>query len=470
MNRLLTFIVVMAGSLTFMACEQENNNIELPQNDLVKIDIVAETPETRTYINEAQNRVEWSENDAIMVFENNKGKSSTATSISNGKATFSVSFAKSSNAPFYYNAIYPAASYIDDGSDITELMMCLNEKQNATATSFDAAADLLIAKQQQSDTQAESLMMQFKRIVALAKINIEGLPANCKINSAVFTANDKTLAGNCIVNLSEGEVIQYSQATKQHSIVVNYANAITGNDPIFFTCYPTMLEAGDSFNLTVKTDKGNYSKDVTISASKSIRFEEGNLSVFTVNMAGISPEEEVSYKPCTLYDEDGVKGVIYAVTTDNKGDTYVYLMSMDEEDLQWSTEYEWCNCLSNRGDYNSSDPFNLYGMDINNYPAFKWCKEHGEGWFLPSSAEMNMMWEAITDGELDFKAAKVAEYNKLLTDNGGEPFCETYYWSSNESSEDMIEVIAFMDKSYVCLEPYKDRTYTARAGYRFKVN
>ena len=120
MNRLLTFIVVMAGSLTFMACEQENNNIELPQNDLVKIDIVAETPETRTYINEAQNRVEWSENDAIMVFENNKGKSSTATSISNGKATFSVSFAKSSNAPFYYNAIYPAASYIDDGSDITE--------------------------------------------------------------------------------------------------------------------------------------------------------------------------------------------------------------------------------------------------------------------------------------------------------------------------------------------------------------
>ena len=182
MNRLLTFIVVMAGSLTFMACEQENNNIELPQNELVKIDIVAETPETRTYINEAQNRVEWSENDAIMVFENNKGKSSTATSISNRKATFSVSFAKNSNAPFYYNAIYPATSCIDD-RDITELMMCLNEKQNATATSFDAAADLLIAKQQQSDTQAKSLMMQFKRIVALAKINIEGLPANCKINS-----------------------------------------------------------------------------------------------------------------------------------------------------------------------------------------------------------------------------------------------------------------------------------------------
>ena len=79
------------------------------------------------------------------------------------------------------------------------------------------------------------------------------------------------------------------------------------------------------------------------------------------------------------------------------------------------------------------------------------------------------MWEAITGGERDFDAESVAEWNKIITDNGGEPFCETYYWSSNETSKDLVEVIAFMDDSVVCLNPTKDSVYTARAVYRFKV-
>ena len=171
----------------------------------------------------------------------------------------------------------------------------------------------------------------------------------------------------------------------------------------------------------------------------------------------------------TIYEVNGVQGVIYAIKTDNKGLTWCYLFSMDEEDLQWSTKYEWCNCISDKGTWNTYDPFNYYGMDINNYPAFKWCMEHGDDWFLPSSKELNWMWEAITEGARDFNAPSVAKYNKLLTDNGGEPFCETYYWSSNETSEDLVEVIAFMDDSVVCLDPAKDNVYTARAVYRFQV-
>ena len=171
----------------------------------------------------------------------------------------------------------------------------------------------------------------------------------------------------------------------------------------------------------------------------------------------------------TIYEVNGVQGVIYAIKTDNKGLTWCYLFSMDEEDLQWSTKYEWCNCISDKGTWNTYDPFNYYGMDINNYPAFKWCMEHGDDWFLPSSKELNWMWEAITEGARDFNAPSVAKYNKLLTDNGGEPFVETYYWSSNETSEDLVEVIAFMDDSVVCLDPAKDNVYTARAVYRFQV-
>lgn len=175
------------------------------------------------------------------------------------------------------------------------------------------------------------------------------------------------------------------------------------------------------------------------------------------------------YELGTILDINGTKGVIYAIKTDNKGLTWCYLFSLDEEDLQWSTKYEWCNCISDKGAWNTYDPFTYYGMDINNYPAFKWCMDHGDDWFLPSSKELNWMWEAITEGARDFDAPAVAKWNKIITDNGGEPFVETYYWSSNETSDDLIEVIAFMDDSVVCLDPTKDSVYTARAAYRFQV-
>lgn len=175
------------------------------------------------------------------------------------------------------------------------------------------------------------------------------------------------------------------------------------------------------------------------------------------------------YELGTILEFSGSKGVLYAIKTDKNGITWGYLFSLDEEDLQWSTKYEWCNCINDKGAWNTDDPFTYYGMNLDDYPAFKWCKAHGADWFLPSSKELMWMWEAITNGERDFDAPSVAEWNKIISDNGGEPFCETYYWSSNETSEDMVEVIAFMDDSVVCLDPTKDSIYTARAAYRFKI-
>ena len=80
------------------------------------------------------------------------------------------------------------------------------------------------------------------------------------------------------------------------------------------------------------------------------------------------------------------------------------------------------------------------------------------------------MWDAVSGGTHDFDSETMAYYNKLLIDNGGEPFQETYYWSSNETSEDMIELIAFMANSVVCLEPYKTSSYNVRAAYRRQIN
>ena len=193
-----------------------------------------------------------------------------------------------------------------------------------------------------------------------------------------------------------------------------------------------------------------------------------NVRSNTVSVDAYDPNMTTDYEIGQIYDLNGSKGVCYAIKNDNQNRTWAYFFSMDEEYLQWSTEIVWCNCASGRGDWNTEDMLRN-GTSPDKYPAAQWCVAHGEGWFMPSSTELQWMWDAVSGGTHNFDSDTMKAYNKLLTDNGGEPFQETYYWSSNETSDDMIELIAFISNSVVCLEPYKTSKYNVRATYRIQL-
>lgn len=194
-----------------------------------------------------------------------------------------------------------------------------------------------------------------------------------------------------------------------------------------------------------------------------------NVRSNTVSVDAYDPNIASAYEIGQIYDINGAKGVAYAIKTDNQNRTWAYFFSMDEADLQWSTENVWCNCVASRGDWNTEDMLRN-GTSPDMYPAAQWCIAHGDGWFMPSSQELQWMWDAISEGTHNFDNASVAAYNKLLTDNGGMPFVETYYWSSNETADDLVELIAFMNDSVVCLNPQKTYTYTVRAATRIQLN
>ena len=284
--------------------------------------------------------------------------------------------------------------------------------------------------------------------------NYEGVKSNevKVVATAVETPVQKTLKIQSDVNRIKAD------GSEKVTFTVFYGeDDVTADAEIYCSNHEGVTVEGNTFS---STTVGSY--------SFRARYD-GQTTGTAVNIDVYDPELVGKYEIGAIHEVNGVKGVIFAIKSDNNGDTYCYLFSMDEEDLQWSTKYEFCNCMSQRGDYNTNDPFDYFGMNIDDYPAFKWCKAHGEGWFLPSSTELHWMWEMLTNGERDFKASSVAKYNEFIVENGGEPFCETYYWSSNETSDDLVEVVAFMNDSVVCLDPKKDNVYTARAAYRFKV-
>ena len=223
----------------------------------------------------------------------------------------------------------------------------------------------------------------------------------------------------------------------------------------------------------IRTTAGDVIEDgafaTTTPGSYNIYALYDNVRSNTISVDAYDPNIASAYEIGQIYDINGAKGVAYAIKTDNQNRTWAYFFSMDEADLQWSTENVWCNCVASRGDWNTEDMLRN-GTSPDMYPAAQWCIAHGDGWFMPSSQELQWMWDAISEGTHNFDNASVAAYNKLLTDNGGMPFVETYYWSSNETADDLVELIAFMNDSVVCLDPQKTYTYTVRAATRVQLN
>lgn len=463
MKKLFNIFALLSLATGFVACE----NTEQPTPDnkeyqvelsADKAEIMADGQEVATFTVEVDGS---NTTDGVMIIclnDNSVLEGDTFTTTTAGEYRFKASYKGFTSAEVKITAKATAApvptveltadkgEIVADNSDtVTFTVMVDGEDKSSEAkiTIINYNSEL------ESNTFTTDVAGEFVFVA-----NYEGVKSNeVKVEAtAVEVPVQKSLKIQSDVDRIKAD------GTEKVTFTVLYGeDDVTANAEIYCTNHEGVTVEGNTFS---STTVGSY--------SFRARYD-GQTTGTAVSIDVYDPELVGKYEIGAIHEVNGVKGVIFAIKSDNKGDTYCYMFSMDEEDLQWSTKYEWCNCMSQRGDYNSSDPFNYWGMNIDDYPAFKWCKEHGEGWFLPSSTEMHWMWDMLTDGERDFKAPSVAKYNAFIEENGGEPFCETFYWSSNETSEDLVEVIAFMNDSVVCLDPKKDTPYTARAAYRFKV-
>ena len=341
--------------------------------------ITAGMDETRTWIDEANGKVQWSEGDQLKVIENSKTyRTTTATTIAaDGTAKFKVAFpANTTDAEFTYNAIFPATAVVEDEAekiDAAKVKVILKDQQKPTAASFDPAADILVAKQVVADAQPTELNMQFKRLVAMGKMTLNGLPADAKISQVVFTAGAKdVLAGRNYVNAATGKVSEYGYFGDTNTVTLNYDEAISTRD-IYFTCNPFEMAAGETFKVKVVCEDKSYTREVEIPEGRSLTFTEGNLATFSVDMTNAQVESVVAFAEgkyvviakngSNYYAMKGVKGsgnfMTYAeVNYDGAATTF----TTDDDTLVWDiAAVEGGYTLqNNEGKY-------LYGSNSGNY-------------------------------------------------------------------------------------------------------
>ena len=386
-------------------------------------------------------------------------------------------------------------------------IICLNDNSVLTGTTFKTTTPAeyrFVAvhngvKSEEVKVKANALKKEV--VLAADKSEILGDNTDAVTFTVTVDGEDKTteaqiivvnygtaLEGNTFITNVAGEFIFQAnfEGEQSNQVVVN-ATAVEApvQKNLTLTASAIRIKADGTETVTFKAMYGEDDVTATcaIQTTAGLSVENGvfstteagtynfyalydNVRSNTVSVDAYDPNMTTDYEIGQIYDLNGSKGVCYAIKNDNQNRTWAYFFSMDEEYLQWSTENVWCNCASGRGDWNTED---MLKNGPDKYPAAQWCVAHGEGWFMPSSTELQWMWDAVSGGTHNFDSETMKSYNNLLTSNGGEAFQETYYWSSNETSEDMIELIAFMSDSVVCLEPYKTSRYSVRATYRIQL-
>lgn len=305
MRKYLYVLTAAMSAAILFSCSKEvdviNTNDSTELGKTVTLTITASHDNgTRTYLD--GDSVKWSEsNETLAVFEENgtdvaKSTSEAGVTTDGGTTmTFATQLATATGSDFTYYAFYPSSAWY---SNKTPSSIAINTPATQTplATSFDPAADLLIAKPVETASQATSLSMRFARAIAVGKMTIKNLQSSEKVIQVKFSAkigsNDVFVAGRTPFDLGTAEPADvYGKNVSEKSIILDYNNLnLTANSSMdaFFTCYPFELGAGDSFTVEVKTPTNTFVRTVTIPENRSLAFNAGELSTFSVDMSSVS--------------------------------------------------------------------------------------------------------------------------------------------------------------------------------------
>ena len=111
------------------------------------------------------------------------------------------------------------------------------------------------------------------------------------------------------------------------------------------------------------------------------------------DMAPITPAK--TYKVGDSYDENGKKGVVFEVSADGK---HGKIVSLAEERLEWANDDfdSWKERIDANSETDGAVNMAVVQRIPNwreKYPAFAWCADLGEGWYLPAIDELKAIYD-----------------------------------------------------------------------------
>ena len=317
-NCLNPLVYLLLCTVGIMACDKQDNAV-LEGDGSLKIQLTANVEpvgigtSSRTSIgtyNGTSNTILWGENESMkmaVLGDDDVRKdtwASATTSDYNGqpRATFIFSLATRPNktgTSYTYVGLYPASASVDESS-VTEHRVNLKKIQDATESSYDPDAYILVARPETRHNASNANWdAYFRRATALNRITLKNIPE--PIESVEFIApSGENLTGGRYVDLSTGNSGGFYSG--DNTVTINYNTPNAGLDEegvncktIWFTSWEMKLSEGESLTIIARSATKFYKRTITARA-EGIHFKEGFMNTLGVNMA----TAELVYKNYTL--------------------------------------------------------------------------------------------------------------------------------------------------------------------------
>ena len=292
------FVYVAAAAMALASCQK--NEMDRPVNDGVQFTINAGIAETKTVITDNGNGTytpSWDGTESLAVlFElpNKETEAKDATKFTNqtGKGTTSKFSATVTNVP-ENGTLYAVSPYdaFGRGFEGGIARLDLNHEQKPTATSFDPACDILVAKPYDYavvDGAVEVDPLYFTRVMSVLKVNLksnfEGIK-NENVESIKFSTGGVEITGYAKVSL-ENPAFAGEWTTKYDYVTATYESetiSVNGeNNSVYFVVAPVTIPVEKELTFTIKTT--NYSITKTVKEHPEMTFSAGNVSVINLNI------------------------------------------------------------------------------------------------------------------------------------------------------------------------------------------
>ncbi|MBQ9475735.1 MAG: carbohydrate-binding domain-containing protein [Bacteroidales bacterium] len=289
MKKILT---ILASSLMILAVSCQKEISQSSSADSMEITLVAAeqgSDDSKTYID--GNTIKWGTGEYVMMYYNDGSdkyaKSSDASASSgNGKAStsFTFSISPSSASSYTLGGVYPYGA-VKSTSSATAVGIELPSEQNATASSYDPAAYVMILKPEVLSSIPSQWTAWFRRAVALNKLTLTGVKESV-YRVELTAANGINLAGTKAFNLRTGANGAVSSGV--NSVAVNYASPLSsGSVNVWFTSWDSVIPAGSTLTIKVYGASKYYSKTITATGS-GIKFSESDLNNLSVDFSSVA--------------------------------------------------------------------------------------------------------------------------------------------------------------------------------------
>ena len=443
-NLFKAFVPVAAAAIALVSCQQDIEKVQVPGEVTIRVHATADNlnagdPETKTYIDTYQgtaNTILWGTGEYMKLAVTPEGgtpvwgdSTDASADLFDGEpqALFEFSVSPAGAAPYLYQGLYPASAAVaSNNTNPANYKVNLPATQNATASSYDPAAYIMVAKPKTFDVVETDWTAKFRRATALNKITLKNVPDGISIKRVEITApSGKYLAGGRHINLTttddpatqEDEVLGdfYSGGGRTETVEVKFETPLTGTDvDVWFCSWGVEVAAGET--LTIKaftTDKKSYTKSIEVPSGKSIKFQEGYLNTLGANMSGIAPEDVHELEEGSFLVLANNNGTYYALKAEAEGTRMNYESYIGSTSAYVGSDASIIWNISRSGSsYIFANGSNYLGWTSGNTAAIN---EPGESWTTD-----NYLLDATYDSTNScYTVSAHKDSNRILAKNTG---------------------------------------------------